>query len=657
MKQLKHISIFSLSLLLGQAGFSQQVYVRYQQDEGAVRLKWFTDALIADEGVDIFRSENGGPFEKITATPVKKGDHAIDYGNVTDEETTRKMVAAVDNPSFDFGANPMLQLVVLNAVIPSTELSQYLGIEYYDRSIQKDQLYQYRIEHAGTNAVIGTTESINTGSDYLEAAPTEIRYKQRNKSVSLGWKNESERYYGANIYRQQKGASSTKQKLNGQPIIYSGEEGKNSFQYMDKTVVKGVEYDYFLVSVDYFGEEGQSSASLTLGPKDIVPPPAPKVLEFSPDHQALSVGLSWQAELADDQMGFRVYHSEGDTSNFMLAREITKDTLYAVVKVPSIGKQFFRVSSIDSSGNESPYLEDFVYVEDKLPPAIPVGLTISADSGVVSLSWLHVADPDLEGYLIYRKKSSKSHYLRLTPHAIKENTFGETFPGRFVSDVTYQVVSKDTNGNISPVSETVSITFEDNNAPSAPQLQEINVAEDGVVSLNWLSPVNADLAGFTLYRSSNEDSIWKQVNLTPISAMATSFNDRGTDPGISYTYRLTAYDTARNESGFSNLKTITVPAEKQEIQILDFRADLNKRNKRVDLGWKVDQPENVRAYMVFASTGSDGTLVPVSGMIKDPFFQHTLESPGTTSFVVKAFDINGRKAISQPTSVTLENKN
>ena len=77
------------------------------------------------------------------------------------------------------------------------------------------------------------------------------------------------------------------------------------------------------------------------------------------------------------------------------------------------------------------------------------------------------------------------------------------------------------------------------------------------VRLSWTAGVDADLAGYVVYRATGAGP-WMRVGSVP--APATTFTDREVPAGT-YRYAVTARDTSvrANESGRSNEVAVTLP--------------------------------------------------------------------------------------------------
>jgi hypothetical protein len=84
-------------------------------------------------------------------------------------------------------------------------------------------------------------------------------------------------------------------------------------------------------------------------------------------------------------------------------------------------------------------------------------------------------------------------------------------------------------------------------------------AGDGRVTLYWNENPEGDLEGYNLYRSRLRNGPYgNRINAEPIDSL--EHLDRGVDNDVPFTYAITAVDRSGNESGFSDVVTLTPQA-------------------------------------------------------------------------------------------------
>lgn len=181
--------------------------------------------------------------------------------------------------------------------------------------------------------------------------------------------------------------------------------------------------------------------------------------------------------------------------------------------------------------------------------------------------------------------------------------------------------------------------------PTVPRDLEATPVDPRRVELTW-SASEDELSPVDHYRVFRDGS---SVGTTA----ETVFTDGGLEPSTTYTYRVSAVDTAGNESEPSDPAEATTPAEPDTTPptIPEELRTTAVESTRVDLAWSAsrDDESGVDHYRVFRDDSGIGTTVDTS------FSDGGLE-PGTTySYQVSAVNGDGEESgLSEPLSVTTD---
>ena len=185
---------------------------------------------------------------------------------------------------------------------------------------------------------------------------------------------------------------------------------------------------------------------------------------------------------------------------------------------------------------------------DNTAPSVPSNITAVASSTSVSLSWTASTDPDdaVSYYTIYRNGSSVG-----SPGT---NSFNDT--GLSPSTTyNYTISATDSHNNISGQSATKSVTTtagsSDATAPSVPQSLSASAVSSSGINLSWTASTdNVGVTGYKIYRAN-----------TQIGTSATnSYSDSGLTASTAYSYTVSAYDAAGNNSAQSASASATTLA-------------------------------------------------------------------------------------------------
>jgi len=205
-----------------------------------------------------------------------------------------------------------------------------------------------------------------------------------------------------------------------------------------------------------------------------------------------------------------------------------------------------------------------------IPPAPPRGLTATVSGGAVLLRWQAPKpgpSPPPETYLVYRRAAEPAGAAEFASPlgATAETTFqdAQVEPNRAYR-YTVRSVARENGQEVESADSQPVVVLIPAAAPPAPPagLQAIAVFPPGgspEVDLSWEIGSEANLAGYNVYRSERPGE--RGVRLNGQALAAPAFQDATVIPGRSYTYTVTAVDTAGKESPPSAPVRVAVPAE------------------------------------------------------------------------------------------------
>jgi hypothetical protein len=198
----------------------------------------------------------------------------------------------------------------------------------------------------------------------IPAAPGRPAAEVTQDFVRLKWNPPSEnmdgsappRVAGYNVYRSEDPKAFPAAPLNQEPVPNPEFEDR-SFEF-DKT---------YFYSVSIVGSrenpyaESLASTALMVAPRDTFPPGAPQNLNAVAAGPA--VLLLWVPPPERDVAGYRIYRRmEGETTALLLQQELVKSPSYRDVKAQPGKSYVYRVTAIDTHGNEGPAAEAAVEV-------------------------------------------------------------------------------------------------------------------------------------------------------------------------------------------------------------------------------------------------------------------------------------------------------
>jgi len=308
--------------------------------------------------------------------------------------------------------------------------------------------------------------------------------------------------------------------------------------YTNGGLSAGGTYTYTVKAIDNAGNESTASNPVTGAAKDIQAPTVPANLLVT-GTTATSISLSWSASSDAGGSGlarYRIYRNGSTT-----ALTTVTGTSYTNSGLTSGTTYTYAVTAYDNAGNESAAAGPVsATARDTQAPTSPTNLTVTATTTTsISLGWGASTDAGgsgRAGYRIYRDGST-------TPLA---TVTGRSYTNSGLvtgTTYTYKVTAFDKAGNESPASPQVSGIARDTQAPAMPTNLTVTSTTTSSVSLTWGGSSDSGGSGRAGYR------IYRDGSPVPLATIAgRTFTDSGLASLTSYSYRVTAYDNAGNES-------------------------------------------------------------------------------------------------------------
>jgi len=635
--------IFSLS---ANAQERIKVISSVSENNNEIIVKWYGKKVFTANAIDVYRTDaNSENWKKLNSSPINK-QTIIPQSLIAKDEAFTAIANSVSGNIDDI--NGFVVLIVMIKSVEYPEFADFLGIQYYDKTAVKGKSYKYKI--TDTNGkTLGISDEMTYNNFEKLNSPDSCRIDVKKHIPLIAWKPNSNKYFGYYVYRSNK-KGKEKTRITKQAIIVAkNDKGKYpEYNFNDDTMNIGEVYYYNIVGIDYFGQESKLSKELVAVIKDEIPPRAPA--SVNANVKGVSVKLFWDSPIIPDLAGFNVYRSLSKTDGFTKINKELIDKNYRSYtdEVEDVGVQYYKVSSIDTAGNEAYSYVRPVEITDVFPPTTPTNVICTADTGVINIFWKASEDSDLKGYFVYRtiSKTDESNYVLINPDPITENRFSDTLPKIARNKFYYKVVAIDTSYNRSDYSEFAVIGMPDVTPPKKPIIKSVKAEGDKLI-IEWFKNFETDLAGYNIYRKVKNDTINKKekLNISTISKKSIVFTDIFADKDIEYQYSIVAFDTSGNYSEFSDIySAILIDTSKIAKDFSNFKASYNKNKKLVKLSWKIKNLDNIKGFMIYRKETLKGQLKPITGLINNTEFNDkriNTKKAGTYLYQVRVFTKKG----------------
>ncbi|SRR5579871_1540538 len=210
-------------------------------------------------------------------------------------------------------------------------------------------------------------------------------------------------------------------------------------------------------------------------------------------------------------------------------------------------------------GVQAEVMEHAIEISWSAPPSVS-----QAQQPYVYRVYREEVEPPAEGQAAGEKLSAKSPFERRgetaeTHFEDADFEFGRTYVYSVRSVARY---GSETVESDQPASSMATVTARDVFPPAPPTGLEAAVipatsSMPANIELSWAISSEADLAGYYVYRSEDENSLGERVN--PEILPSPAFRDISVQSGRRYFYRVSALDRAGNESPKSSATEADVP--------------------------------------------------------------------------------------------------
>lgn len=366
--------------------------------------------------------------------------------------------------------------------------------------------------------------------------------------------------------------------------------------------------------------------------------PAPALLPVAPDPtRETRPALGWQSVIGAASYHLQVADNAEFSPNLVDATGLTATSFTPASALPE-GTIYWRVRSLDASGQPGAFSASDTFVIDTTAAGIPVLVPVTPDPAnnpQPTLAWSAVIGASSYRVQVAGTPGFTDPFLDATVATLAYQPASDLPEG----SIYWRAASLDAAGNQSAFSGADLFTLDTTPPPAITGLTAHR--QGAAVHLAWqpLAGPPSDFARFRIYRAeapfTNVTGI-TLLNESLTSAAAVSFQDVTASPGVAYWYAVTAVDTAENE----NREVMTAhvlanepPAEPVLVAPAVGAQVLPSGAMAVTLAWSASDPENdplrFDVYLSTDQTQVDGTP-DITARIAESLETPSFEAPGLT---------------------------
>ena len=494
--------------------------------------------------------------------------------------------------------------------------AQILGLSYVDKDVKPGETYIYEISTKKlTNSTIPM--DIIVVNEYEPLLPPEgFSIIKGEKSVVLQWLAKSNlTNYSSYVVERSRYRDTLYEVLTDPPLVFikDATNPQAFFKYEDKLSSNNQVYFYKLKGSNAFGEWSDYATAKGFG-KDLTPPEPVSILTGLYLKDSIQIRISWTQNKKDKDIKYQqVLMSEDKEYNYAaISKELNpRDTnFYFSVKEMETDRPFyFKIMTVDSSGNEATSILKYVSVPDLERPETPQNVKAIIDStGKVNISWSPSKSKDVTGYYIYYSNDDASDLTMINDFLHEDTTYSWTIPLNTITKNLYiGIKAEDDNYNKSFITDVVTLRRPDTIAPAKPFIALIELKND-FVNIQWKKSSSSDIEKYVLYRRQKLDTSYTWIAIDTLDRSSLDYTDMKPPFGTSVQYSLIALDDFKNASVRSNEVQIKVPFPKNKYKPEIIKIGAVDKSS-IALSWKretykiADQDMKYK-FEIFKSTGS-----------------------------------------------------
>lgn len=340
------------------------------------------------------------------------------------------------------------------------ELISFTDPLYIDENIERGNQYYYRVTAIDENGNEGerSVAASRQVADYTPPpAPTGLsaEYQHEQRLINLNWDTEPlPGDFQTFILLRRSGRLGNFTSAWARVTTDDITETQYSDNGSDGTgFIEGAYYQYAVVSADTLTNASDTSFVVLQVPN--VTPPEPVRSVRAVNRQGIRVNVTWDASISSDVVEYKLFRRSDEDEFALLAELPVQSRLYRDEEI-EMGHEFtYAVAAIDSSGNESDWLEsESVYVRSAAPPRRVRNVRAVASNNEIRIRWEPVVSESLEGYRVYASNRSTGRFIPVTDELLNETN---TSIGQNSDYIWFRVTALDISGNESRPSDPVQL--------------------------------------------------------------------------------------------------------------------------------------------------------------------------------------------------------
>lgn len=482
-----------------------------------------------------------------------------------------------------------------------------LGTMFLDTSATLHTEYQYRISTADniqskefTNPVYFPKSFYNDDISYFSSSA-------ETDKIFLEFRTTGENFPAAfRVFRRDNGKGNFERinPING----FNVNNDTLSLFVIDNSVTAYNFYNYFVLPLDLFGNEGTPSDTIFIGAYNFSSIPLPQNVKVESDDSSDTFRLSWILPNPEAVVSIRIFRSEIFDSGFVQIAEVSPQiNHYVDLMVEPMKRYYYYFQLTGPVGEVSPATARIGgFHQSIVEPVPPVNIKAESLSNGVKLQWENSED-FIGGFWVYRSDGF-SDSLALISNLIKEEKpftvfvdTSEELSGKLTYN--YSIRSSSTSHVLSNFSDTLAIRPEIETIPPTPTGLSAFLQDDNSVRIIWddMTETENSVGYYLIFRrtidpSKKDTSDFQPLIDSVLSSDENSFVDSTAEAGKFYAYAVISVDLFGGQSSVSIPVSLDFPMTNPQTPG-GLRVTRDKDG--VIIKWDAMNQEDITEYKVY----------------------------------------------------------
>lgn len=374
---------------------------------------------------------------------------------------------------------------------------------------------------------------------------------------------------------------------------------------IEHAFISGTDYSNFLNSDEKLQALGVADATAIAEYYGLVKKSSTPTISYTQSKKGGKLKVKWSA--VDGATSYKVYRSTEKDGDYTELATVTGTTSYTDTSVKVGKKYYYKVCAVFSNGTVGSLS---AAVSGVALDKATITSVVSKSKNKIQITWKKVSGAS--GYYVYRKNESTGSFEQVA--TVTGGSVLSYVDGVSKNNTKYTYKVKAYNVSGSTIGEGKNSDPKSGKAIAKPVISSITSLSQSALTVKWKKVGGAD--GYIVKRSTSQNGTYTTVK-TITNADTLSYKDTKVEAGVTYYYKIEAYDDTYGTKGYSGNSS---PLGGKTIAKTKIKTVTSVSATTLKITW--NKTSGAYGYLVKRSTSKNGTYTTIA----------TLKSESKTSY-------------------------